>query len=73
MDFRPVNIIILLIDCKHTDLAVKAQQKQHDEEEDSPQCWQRHHRHSLRVGNEGQARTWKENKEGRGGRGGKLG
>lgn len=51
---------------KNTDLAVKAQKQQHDEEENGPQGWQWHHGYSFRVGNEGQAGTWKENREGMG-------
>lgn len=43
-----------------TYLAVEAQKQQHDKEQDGPECWQRHHGHSFRVGNEGQARTWWE-------------
>lgn len=49
---------------RRTDLTVQAQKQQHDEEEDGPQGWQRHHGHSFRVSDEGQARTWRENREG---------
>lgn len=45
---------------ENTDLAVEAQKKQHDKEEDGPEGWQWHHGYSFRVGNEGQARTWRE-------------
>lgn len=51
---------------KCTDLAVEAQKQQHDEEEDGPEGWQRHHGHSFWVGDEGQARTWRENRVGMG-------
>lgn len=57
------------INYENTDLAVEAQKQQHDKEEDGPEGWHRHHGHSFGVGNEGQARTWKENTEGRGGKG----
>lgn len=45
---------------ENTDLAVEAQKKQHDKEEDGPEGWHWHHGYSFRVGNEGQARTWRE-------------
>lgn len=48
---------------KKPDLTVQAQKQQHDEKEDGPQGWQRHHGYSFRVGDEGQARTWRENRK----------
>ena len=55
--------------CENTDLAVEAQKQQHDKEEDGPEGWHRHHGHSFGVGDEGQARTWKENIKGDGEKG----
>lgn len=55
---------------RNTDLAVETQKQQHDEEEDGPEGWQRHHGHSFRVRDEGQARTCREEHKGGGERGG---
>lgn len=52
------------------DLAVEAQQQQHDEEQDGPQGRQGHHGHSFGVSYEGQAGTCKRNIGGMGERGG---
>lgn len=38
-------------------LTVEAEQQQHDEEEDCPDCRKRHHGYSLGVSDEGQAGT----------------
>lgn len=38
-------------------LTVQAEQQQHDEEENCPDCRKRHHGYSLGVGDEGQAGT----------------
>lgn len=38
-------------------LTVEAKQQQHNEEEDRPDCRERHHGHGLGVGNESQAWT----------------
>lgn len=55
---------------ENPDLAVEAQEQQHDEEQDGPQGRQGHHGHSFGVGDEGQAGTWKQNTVGMGGGGG---
>lgn len=55
---------------ENPDLAVEAQEQQHDEEQDGPQGRQGHHGHSFGVSYEGQAGTWKQNIVGMGERGG---
>lgn len=55
---------------RNPDLAVEAQEQQHDEEQDGPQGRQGHHGHSFGVSYEGQAGTWKQNIVGMGERGG---
>lgn len=52
-----------------THLTVEAQQQKHDEEKNGPKRRQWHHRHSFRVSNEGQARTYWEENRGRWGSG----
>lgn len=50
-------------------LTVEAQQQKHDEEKNGPKRRQWHHRHSFRVSNEGQSRTYWEENRGRWGSG----
>lgn len=45
--------------CSLPHLSVQTQEDEHDEETDGPQLRERHHGHSLRIGDESQARTWK--------------
>lgn len=53
---RPRQRAPLLRACERY-LTVEAEQQQHDEEENCPECGERHHGHSLGVGDEGQAWT----------------
>lgn len=40
-----------------TYLAIQSKQEKHNKKENGPKSGQRHHSHSFRVGNEGQAGT----------------